>query len=175
MMMSYQKLLVTGVVVFSLFMLNKILYSPIYRKLPVEILETVCYVNIILLSFASFYTLEARKDQTVVAYISGTIIVSLFLVVLIYHIFTEICSKTNFWNKLRQNSKRLNVNEDGVSLIDYQQAKDDLTYPPQPTVSWMDAPSQYGRSLSGARESESEINKETPLLDKQKGSDSDLT
>ena len=112
-----------------------------------------------------------------VAYISGTIIVALFLVVLIYHIFTENCSKTNFWNKLRQNSKRLNVNEDGVSLIDYQQTKDDLTYPPQPTASWMDAPSQYGRSLSvlvGARESESEINKETPLLDKQKGSDSDL-
>ena len=158
-------LLVTGVVVFSLFLLKERLYGPIYRKLPVEFLETICYVNIIVLSFASFYTLEAKKDQTVVVYISGTIIVALFLVVLIYHIFTEICSKSYFWNKLKQ--KRLNnVNEDGVSLIDYQQAENYIEQPPQPTVSWIDAP-QCERPLTGQveiQENESDTNKETPLL-----------
>ena len=64
-------LLVTGVVVFSLIILKVALYSPIYEKLSIEFLETTCYVNLILLFFASFYTLEAKKDQTVAAYISG--------------------------------------------------------------------------------------------------------
>ena len=157
-------LLVTGFVMFSLFLLKETLYNPIYRKLPVEFLETTCYVNIILLSFSSLYTLEAKKDQTVVAYISGTIIVALFFVVLVYHTFSEICSETIVWDKLRQ--KRLDPSEDGVSLFDYQQAENNQNHPPQPTVSWIDAP-QCEQTLTGpveGRENESEISKVTPLL-----------
>ena len=125
-------LLVTGVVL-SLFLLKERLYGPIYRELSVDFLEATCYINTVVFSFVSFYTLEAKKDQTVVAYISGTIIVVFFLAVLIYHIITEMCSKTNLWKKLRQ--KRLSANADGVSLIDYKEAEDDLSHLSQPTVS----------------------------------------
>ena len=162
-------LLVTGVVVFSLFLLKVALYGPVYRKIPLEFLEITCHVNIVVLSFASFYTLQTKKDQTVVAYISGTVILALFLVILIYHIFTETCSKTNHWNKLRQ--RRVNVNGDGVSLIDYQQAEDPL----QPTVSWIDAP-QCEQQLRGhveVRGNESETNKETPLLGGMRGNNNE--
>ena len=136
-------LLVTGVVMFSIFMLKAALHGSIYRKLPIEFLEVTCYANIIFLSFANFYTLETKKHQTVVAYISGSITVALFLVVLVYHIFTEIliCSKiTPLIMKLKLKSKRRkNSNsEDGVSLFNYQQIEGDV---PQPTVSWVDAPS----------------------------------
>ena len=113
-------LLVTGVVVFTLFILKAALYGPIYRKLPIEFLEVTCYVNIIVLSFASFYTLETKNGQFVVAYISGTVTIALFLVVLIYHIITEICSKTCLWKKLLK--KRLSINnntEHGISLLNY--------------------------------------------------------
>ena len=160
-------LLVTGVVVFSLFLLKERLYSQIYKRMSVEFLEIICYVNIIFLSSASFYTLEANKNQTLVAYISGTIILILFLLVLIYHIFTEICSKTNLWNKLRQ--KRLNINEDQISLTNYQQTEDNLRYPAQPTVSWIDAP-QCDQPLTDwnkVKENESETNKKTPLLNEE--------
>ena len=129
-------LLVTGVVVFSLFILKAALCGPIYRKLPLEFLETTCYVNI--LSFASFYTLETKKHQTVVAYMSGTLTITLLLVVLVYHTFTEICSKTSCLKlKLRKQGIQDNNSEDGISLLNYQQAGSGL---PQPTVSWVDAP-----------------------------------
>lgn len=95
-----------------------------------------------------------------VAYISGTIIIVLFLVVLIYHTFTEICSKTKFnvWKKLRQ--KRLDPIEDGVSLLNYQQTEDNLSHVFQPTVSWVAAP-QCEQTFTGpveGRKNESEIN-----------------
>ena len=157
-------LLVTGVVMFSLFLFNKTLYSPIYRKLSVEFLETTCYVNIIFLSFSSFYTLEAKKDQTVVAYISGTITVALFLIVLVYHVFTEICSKTNLWNKLRHN-----ISEHGISLIDHQQAESDLLQLFQPTISWIDAPQREQPLRSWVKtENVTETKLETPLLEEDK-------
>ena len=137
-------LLVTGVVMFSIFMLKAALHGSIYRKLPIEFLEVTCYANIIFLSFANFYTLETKKHQTVVAYISGSITVALFLVVLVYHIFTEIliCSKiTPFIMKLKLKNKRRKTSnsEDGVSLFNYRQVEGDAL---QPTVSWVDAPTR---------------------------------
>ena len=157
-------LLVTGVMVFTLFLLKSALYGPIYQKLPVEFLEVTCYVNIIVLSFASFYTLETKNGQFVVAYISGTVTIALFLVVLTYHIFTEMCPKTclQVWKKLLR--KRLSINnhmEDGISLLDYQQVEDCL---PQPTVSWVDAPQGEQSLKQDANENEVENKKEIPLL-----------
>ena len=84
-------LLVTGVVVFTLFKLKAALYGPIYQKLSVEFLDVTCYVFYLLLAY--FYTLETKNGQFVVAYILGTVIIALFPIVLTYHIFTEICSK----------------------------------------------------------------------------------
>ena len=128
-------LLVTGVVVFSLFILKAALYGPIYRKFPVEVLETTCYINIIFLflSFACFYTLETKKDQAIVAYISGIVTIALLLLLIAYHIFTEICSKTSIL-KLNLSKKDLrNINsEDEVSLLNYQPAagsEHDLLHP----------------------------------------------
>ena len=77
-----------------------------------------------------------------------------------------MCSKTNLWKKLRQ--KGLSANADGVSLINYKQAEDDLSHLSQPivSVSWIAAP-QREQPLTGQAEvrgNESETNKETSLL-----------
>ena len=125
---------------FTLIILKLALHGPIYRKLPVEILEATCYINIIVLSFATFYTLEAKKDQFIVAYISVTATIALFFTVFIYHMFTEMCSKTSLWKKLtkiRINSNSETENSPRRSLLNYHQVEGDL---PQPTVSWLDAP-----------------------------------
>ena len=78
-----------------------------------------------------------------------------FLIVLIYHIFTEICSctKANLMDKVRL--RRLNIDEDDASLVDYELAEDHQL---QPTVSWIDAPKQE-ETLTD----QTEINA-TPLL-----------
>ena len=124
-------LLVTGIVVFSLYVLKAALYGPVYRKLPVEFLETTCYVNIIVLSFASFYTLETKRHQIVVAYISGIVTIASLVMVLAYHIFTEVCSKTSLLKlKLRKKDLVNSNSEDEISLLNYQLAGSEHDLPP---------------------------------------------
>ena len=66
-----------------------------------DALETSCHINIIFLSFARFYTLESNKDQSVVAYISGTTVLILLLAVLAYNIFIQVCPMTKL-HKMRR-------------------------------------------------------------------------
>ena len=161
-------LLVTGIIIISLLLLKGYvgIHGCVYRKWPVDVLETTCYVNIMFLTLVSFYTLEANKNQTVAAYISGTITLFLLLIVLAYHILIETCPKTMLLNKLRVKILPY-TKEDGARLLDYQPADSDLREPHQPTVSWMDAPPREEQPLSAlvkAGESEKESDKETPLL-----------
>ena len=135
-------LLVTGIVVFSLYVLKAALYGPVYRKLPVEFLETTCYANIIVLSLASFYTLETKRHQIVVAYISGIVTIASLVMVLAYHIFTEICSKTGLLKLKLRGKDLVNSNsEDEISLLNYQLAgsEHDLPTPAVPCTC-IDAP-----------------------------------
>ena len=160
-------LLVTGVVMVSLLLLKGCLGNNgrIYRKWPVDVLETICHMNLIFLSFASFYTLEANKDQTVVAYISGTITLALLLVVLAYHTFIQFCLNKMPWKKLKEKRQQLSVG-DGDSM-DYQLADSKLRDPPQLLVTWMDAPPGGELPLSAmirASGSEVESDREAPLL-----------
>jgi hypothetical protein len=138
-------LLVTGLVMVSLLLLKGCLErvkGPIYRSWPVDALETSCHINIIFLSFARFYTLESNKDQSVVAYISGTVVLTLLLGVLAYNVIIQICPMT----KLHKLRTRRDFDE--VSLMDYQPAEGVLGDQPHPTVSWIDAPSCKEQSLS---------------------------
>ena len=111
--------------------------SSIYKKLPLDIVETICYMNIILFSVASLYVLEAKGDQKILAYISGTITLAVLFAVLLYHIFFELCSVSKLWNKLRPQRQR---HDNEISLIDYQ-AANELRERLNPTVTWIDAPS----------------------------------
>ena len=162
------ELLLTGIVMVSLLLFKGSvgINGRIYRKWPVDVLETTSYMNIIFLCFATFYTLEADKDQTTVAYISGTVTFTLLLVVLAYHIFTEGCPKTCIMilNKLKMKRHHKIVNEDtagAFSLIDYQPVDSDQRNPPQPTVSWIEAPTAEENPLEEVVDCE----KQTPLLD----------
>lgn len=159
-------LLVTGIVVFSLLVLKLAFYGPIYRKIPVEILEVTCYVNIVSLSLATFYSLEVKNGQFIVAYTSVTATIGLFSVVVVYHIFTELCFKTCLWKmltKVRVNSD--NETTDRISLLNYQQVEGDQ---PLPTVSWVDSP-QCDQSSEDIKENEVKSEEISPLTDRDIG------
>ena len=142
-------LLVIGIVIISLLVMKEKIetkYGSIYRKWPIDVLDTTCFVNIIFLCVACFYTLNSKQDQAVVAYISGTITLILFLIVLVYHMLTEVCFKTKVWKKLKQRYAGLQSDEDGVSLTDYPHS--DQRDPPPPSVSWIEAPLHEEQPLS---------------------------
>ena len=65
------------------------------KSYQLNFLKQFAIINFIILSFATFYTLETKKDQFIVAYISVTATIALFFVVFTYHMFTEMCSKTS--------------------------------------------------------------------------------
>ena len=93
-------LLVTGLVMVSLLMLKGYLErvkGPIYKNWSVDALETSCHINIMIiyLSFTRLYTLESNEDQSIIAYISGTMILTLLLVVLAYTTDVSSDNKTS--------------------------------------------------------------------------------
>ena len=139
-------LLVTGIMMITVLLLKAHvgMRSCVYRKIPIDILETTCYVNILLFSVAGLFTLQAKGDQSIAAYISGTITLILLLVVIFYHILSELCPVSSVWNKLKQ---RLKKRSGEISLLDYQ-ATEELRERLNPTVSWIDAPSNKEGQLT---------------------------
>ena len=65
----------------------------LYRKAFIDLLEMICYVNILLSCLAVFFVLNGHRDTDIIAYISGSVTFVLLMFVLAYHVFTEFYSK----------------------------------------------------------------------------------
>ena len=81
--------------------------SSLYRKLPLDVLETFFYLNILFLATFTWYSLESPKsNKEAAAYISVTITFPVLLVILLYHVYyayTSLFSKvkeTRFYRVL---------------------------------------------------------------------------
>ena len=115
-------LLVTGIVVSFLLFLKG--YSgSIYRNWLIGSMEVGCYLNIVLLSFITLYLLSNDGHLLAAAYISGFITLALTLIVLAYHTFTELISKTKLWQGVndRLTHRQLDTgDETSVELISTQ-------------------------------------------------------
>ena len=85
-------------------MFLKGLVSRVYKSWIVEAISMTCYLNMALLSVSTLFLLEISTNQFIFAFISGTIVILLLLLVFSYHIFTEICLKV--WKTLNKPSAR---------------------------------------------------------------------
>ena len=72
-----------------------------YKSWQIEVLEIICYANIAGLSLGTFYTSQVGKGQDVVSYISGTTNLILFLIILTYHVVTQLFFKTQLGQTLK--------------------------------------------------------------------------
>ena len=99
-------LLAIGIIIFLLTILLCI--SRPYKSRLVLALELICYANIVCLCFATFFVSNREgKSQDTIAYISGTVSLVLFLVVVMYHIIHIIAqlffiTQKRIRNKLAQ-------------------------------------------------------------------------
>ena len=134
-------LLSIGVVIGSLLLYKALLQSRVYKNWPIELLELTCYFNILVLSLSKLFVLLAAKerDQMVPAYLSVSITFVLFLVVVIYHLITELFLKTKIWKKMTK--QMISQNNDCQNNI--LEAVNDHTYrdSSEPTISIVDGPS----------------------------------
>ena len=76
-------------------MFLKALIGRIYKNWIVQAINVTCFLNMALLTVA---TLFSRSPQSIFPFISGSIMILLFFLVLSYHIFTEIFLE--MWKKL---------------------------------------------------------------------------
>ena len=104
-----------------------------YKSRAVLALELICYANIVCLCFATLYVSNrAGKSQDTIAYISGTVSLVLFLVILVYHIIAQLFFTTRLGkrirNKLAQCLHGTRIEQE-ISLVG-QRKKDDepVTY-----------------------------------------------
>jgi hypothetical protein len=108
-------LLAIGMVVFLLTIL--LCGCRPYKSRLVLALELICYSNIVYLCFATSYVSTAGKSQDTIAYISGTVSLVLFLVVLMYHIITQLFFTTRLGKWLKNKLFHGIKTEQQVSLI----------------------------------------------------------
>ena len=98
-----------------------------YKSWPVEVLEIGCYANIAGLCLATLYVSKVRKSQEAVGYISGTITLVLLLIVLTYHVVTQLFFKTKLGKKFKKKfNHQLNdsENEEQVSFVTTQDSEE---------------------------------------------------
>ena len=89
----------------------------VYKSKITDVIETVCCLNILLLSAAKLFLREARRDHVIPAFISGVITLLLFLYVLAYHAFVELCLK--HCKKLKQNKYMQGVVSYNIMSLDH--------------------------------------------------------
>ena len=104
----------------------------IYKSKKIDVIETICYLNLLLLSAAKLFTRETRNDHVISSFVSGLITLILFLYVLAYHAFTELCLKQ--CRKFKQNRQKPTETEEVSDNINYQPVNEDKLKPTFSTV-----------------------------------------
>ena len=131
-------LLAIGMAMTGLLLLKGYSKINIYKKWPLDILEMTCYVNVIFFCLVQFFALAGNRDGTAIAYFSSSLTLVLLLIVLAYHIYMEIFSKTVI--KLLKQSKQGTQSDGGILESDSNFAPS--SHFNKPTCSVVDRPTQ---------------------------------
>ena len=135
-------LLVIGIVMSMLLLLKGMLSFQIYKRWLTEILELVCYFNIILFCLAKLFIIikATKRDQAIIAYVSGSIMIVLFVAVCVFHVLIEVCSIEKTFRHFYQGKQE----EESIDLGNSTSASASQASQYVPTMSVVDAPTNQG-------------------------------
>ena len=112
-------LLITNILVGSLFVIKEITGARVYKKSFLSIIETVLYFNLLALSAFSWYRFKIdAKKQTAVAYTSTIITFILLVGVIVYHVYLLV----------RKDHTRPGEEVKEYPLAPVQPGKDEVTF-----------------------------------------------
>ena len=121
-------LLAVSVVLIGLVCVKGLIRIKIYKSFLNELLDMMCYINLILFTCASFFSLGMPDKQRKVAYISTSLMFTQLLFVFLYHIFNYTSAmeyvKVIYDNTIMKyipTRKNRNTNTDDILLSDAQQ------------------------------------------------------
>ena len=94
-------LLIVGLIISGVLFLKEItgINSRIYKRWPIEILETSILINIVVLCTSTIFTnvIENERAKEAITDTSVAIVLIQFLGIIMYHTFTEIVMKMKIW------------------------------------------------------------------------------
>ena len=112
-------LLITNILIGSLFLIKEITGARLYKKSFLSIIETMLYFNLLALSAFSWYRFKIdAKKQTAVAYTSTIITFILLVGVIVYYVYLLV----------RKDHPRLGEEVDEYPLAPVQPGKDEVTF-----------------------------------------------
>ena len=79
-------ILIIGIAMVSIILL-KLATCQVYRKQMVDFIDSLCYVNLIVLCLATYFKLDDEQAKASITTISVSFTVLLVLVVLSYHVY----------------------------------------------------------------------------------------
>ena len=145
-------LLAIGFVVFSILLIKGCLKrNKIYKKWPLELLEMISYVNLTFICLMSFYLLGDKLKQRVVSFISGSITLALFIIIVLYHVVFELILKSKLSKRSRNQPLNLRAR---TQQIDNSDIENDQTALIAPTCTIIEAPPPGELPLSALVEAE---------------------
>ena len=138
-----------GVVVLSTIILKDFLEyrGRIYHRKSIEMLETACHFNLVILCTATFLTLEHEKVSAVIFHVSVSFTAALLLAVLLYHLLTEVIFKTKMWRNYKEHQHRPIVTDDAPANRQNTKIR-------SPTYSIVEIPKQSSQDISNKKEFE---------------------
>ena len=95
-------LLAVAVAMTGLLLLKGFINKNIYKNWKLDVLEMICYINLLCFCLAMFFALAGNRDGTVIAYISGSLIVLMFAIVLYVQILSKSVMRLCIWSKCKQ-------------------------------------------------------------------------
>lgn len=105
-------LLAIGIAMIGILLLKGYLQGRrLYKKAFIDLLEMICYANILVSCLVIFFSLNGDRNTETAAYISGSVTFIQLIFVLAYHVFTEFCSKC----KHIQNGPANTIESDGYA------------------------------------------------------------
>ena len=115
------------IVVCCILALKAFIGSRLYRKWPVDILETLFYLNILLFTTFTWYCLEEWRNKNAAAYISVIVMFIVLLLIILYHIHTY----TTVFSEVK-GTKPVNKLKELITSVAKDQKKE-VNLPPKDT------------------------------------------
>ena len=164
----YVSLVAISIAVSSLILIKGVFIRVYKNRLP-SILETLCFLSIVFLCIANYYTIHKGYAtlQIYVAYASGSIITFLYLFIISYHMYTEIILKTKVWRIFEKCIIKPKTVIQSVATIHCAMAS---VEPSSYTTTVVEAPQDESRSNRASNAEE--INLREPLLESAGGTTS---
>ena len=118
----HYNLLVTGVVLSGLIILKAFLGSSLYKNTLLDYSELLCYFNLLMLTLFTLYFLENRDKRDAVMYTSVSVIFTMFVCILVYHLHYTFVNNISKYRKFcefvldRVKRNRSSERDDSASL-----------------------------------------------------------